>query len=146
MEWDRDKSLLLSRVCVWLFAGALAALCAGAPWLWPWLVGRPEGAAWYMAVTYITAVPAAVVLYGLHRLLQNLSAGKVFIAGNVRWLRVLSWCCIAAGLVYLAGALAGNLVLWVLAAAAAFVGLMLRVVKNVFAQAVALKEENDYTI
>ena len=84
MEWDRDKSLLLSRVCVWLFAGALAALCAGAPWLWPWLVGRPEGAAWYMAVTYITAVPAAVVLYGLHRLLQNLSAGKVFIAGNVR--------------------------------------------------------------
>ena len=51
MEWDRDKSLLLSRVCVWLFAGALAALCAGAPWLWPWLVGRPEGAAWYMAVT-----------------------------------------------------------------------------------------------
>ena len=53
MEWDRDKSLLLSRVCVWLFAGALAALCAGAPWLWPWLVGRPEGAAWYLSLIHI---------------------------------------------------------------------------------------------
>ena len=31
-------------------------------------------------------------------------------------------------------------------AAAAFVGLMLRLVKNVFAQAVAIKAENDYTI
>ena len=36
--------------------------------------------------------------------------------------------------------------LFVFAAAAAFVGLMLRVVKNVFAQAVAIKAENDYTI
>ena len=32
------------------------------------------------------------------------------------------------------------------AAAAAFIGLILRVVKNVFQQAMALKEENDYTI
>ena len=88
MEWDRDKSLLLSRVCVWLFAGALAALCAGAPWLWPWLVGRPEGAAWYMAVTYITAVPAAVVLYGLHRLLQF----KAFIQQIIAAVKALYRC------------------------------------------------------
>ena len=40
----------------------------------------------------------------------------------------------------------GLAALWVLAPAAAFVGLMVRVVKNAFAQAVAIKEENDYTI
>ena len=57
----------------------------------------------------------------------------------------MSWCCIAAGFVYFA---AGwfDWYLFVFAAAAAFVGLMLRVVKNVFAQAVAIKAENDYTI
>ena len=33
-----------------------------------------------------------------------------------------------------------------LSAAAAFVGLMLRVVKNAFAEAVNIKNENDYTI
>ena len=34
----------------------------------------------------------------------------------------------------------------IVSAAAAFVGLILRVVKNVFAEAVRLKDENDYTI
>ena len=36
--------------------------------------------------------------------------------------------------------------LCIVALAAAFFGIILRVVKNVFEQAVALQEENDYTI
>lgn len=90
-------------------------------------------------------MPAALVLLCLHRLLKNISQEDVFCEENVRHLRTMSWCCIAAGLVYFA---AGwfDWYLFVFAAAAAFVGLMLRVVKNVFAQAVAIKAENDYTI
>ena len=39
-----------------------------------------------------------------------------------------------------------SLIFLLVAAAAAFVGLILRVVKNVFEQAVTLKDENDFTI
>ena len=124
MNWTMDKSLKLSRVCVAVFSVLLAALCISGPWFWKAVLHR-ENIAWlYLAVTYSTAVPAALVLLCL---------------------RTMSWCCIAAGLVYFA---AGwfDWYLFVFAAAAAFVGLMLRVVKNVFAQAVAIKAENDYTI
>lgn len=64
---------------------------------------------------------------------------------NVSILRLLSWCCIAAGLVCLFSALY-YMPFLIVSAAAAFVGLILRVVKNVFAEAVRLKDENDYTI
>lgn len=147
MDWSKDASLYLSQLCVMVFTGLLAGLCVAAPWLWPRLVGRGAACGWYLAVTYLTALPAALVLYRLQRLLHNMGENRVFIPENVRHLRHISWLCIAAGGVYLAGALAGGLAaLWVLAPAAAFVGLMVRVVKNAFAQAVAIKEENDYTI
>lgn len=145
MNWTMDKSLKLSRVCVAVFSVLLAALCISGPWFWKAVLHR-ENIAWlYLAVTYSTAVPAALVLLCLHRLLKNISQEDVFCEENVWHLRTMSWCCIAAGLVYFA---AGwfDWYLFVFAAAAAFVGLMLRVVKNVFAQAVAIKAENDYTI
>lgn len=145
MNWTMDKSLKLSRVCVAVFSVLLAALCISGPWFWKAVLHR-ENIAWlYLAVTYSSAVPAALVLLCLHRLLKNISQEDVFCEENVWHLRTMSWCCIAAGLVYFA---AGwfDWYLFVFAAAAAFVGLMLRVVKNVFAQAVAIKAENDYTI
>ena len=123
MNWTMDKSLKLSRLCVAVFSALLAALCISGPWFWKAVLYR-ESIAWlYLAVTYSSAVPAALVLFCLHRLLKNISAEDVFCEENVRHLRTMSF-----------------------AAAAAFVGLMLRVVKNVFAQAVAIKNENDYTI
>lgn len=147
MEQRKDAGLRLSQLCVLVFAGVLAALCAAAPWLWPRLVGRGAACRWYLAVTYLTALPAALVLRRLHRLLANIAGGQVFVGENVRHLGHISRLCLAAACVYLAGALAGGLAaLWVLAPAAAFVGLMVHVVKDVFAQAVAIKEENDYTI
>ena len=105
-----------------------------------------ENIAWlYLAVTYSTAVPAALVLLCLHRLLKNISQEDVFCEENVRHLRTMSWCCIAAGLVYFA---AGwfDWYLFVFAAAAAFCGPDAARGENVFAQAVAIKAENDYTI
>ena len=145
MKWNNDRSLLLSRVCVWVFTVLLAALLLTAPWFWNWILWRSSVRMVYIGVTYASGVPAAVVLFCLHRLLRNISEEEVFIQENVRSLRIMSWCLIAAALVYLVG----SLFYWylvVFAAAAAFVGLILRVVKNVFAQAVELKNENDFTI
>ena len=132
MNWNKDKSVKLSKFCVCLFMLILAGVCIGAPWL-------------FLVSTYTAAVPAAAALYGLWRLLRNISEGEVFIPENVSILRLLSWCCIAAGLVCLFSALY-YMPFLIVSAAAAFVGLILRVVKNVFAEAVRLKDENDYTI
>ncbi len=147
MDWNHCKSLALSRFCVALFSLLLAGVVISAPWLWPALLRRPgEGLARiYTAVTWVSAVPAALVLWQLNRLLSCIGRGQVFTPGNTACLRTISWCCIAAGLVYLAGS-AWDGYLLILAAAAAFVGLILRVVKNVFAEAVLLKEEHDFTI
>ena len=145
MKWNNDRSLLLSRVCVWVFTVLLAALLLTAPWFWNWILWRSSVRMVYIGVTYASGVPAAVVLFCLHRLLRNISEEEVFIQENVRSLRIMSWCLMAAALVYLVGSLF-DWYLVVLAAAAAFVGLILSVVKNVFAQAVELKNENDFTI
>lgn len=145
MKWNNDRSLLLSRVCVWVFTVLLAALLLTAPWFWNWILWRSSVRMVYIGVTYASGVPAAVVLFCLHRLLRNISEEEVFIQENVCSLRIMSWCLIAAALVYLVGSLF-DWYLVVFAAAAAFVGLILRVVKNVFAQAVELKNENDFTI
>ena len=133
-----------------LFAALLAAVCLFAPELFRLLIrlrlwDQQVLLPLFLASTYTVAVPAAAALYGLWRLLKNISGGAVFVAENVAYLRLLSWCCIAAGLVCLASALY-YMPFLLLSAAAAFVGLMLRVVKNAFAEAVNIKNENDYTI
>ena len=77
--------------------------------------------------------------------LAGISLGEVFTAGNIALLRRCSWCCMIVAAICLLFTAALFYFLLV-AAAAAFIGLILRVIKNVFQQALALKEENDYTI
>lgn len=150
MNWNKDKSVMLSKCCVVFFLIVLVAVCVGAPWLFGTLIRlRVQDLSGklglFLASTYTAAVPAAVALGALWRLLHNISGGAVFIPQNVSILRLLSWCCIAAGLICLCSALY-YMPFLMISAAAAFVGLILRVVKNVFAEAVRIKDENDYTI
>lgn len=148
MNWTKNKSLLLSRICVYVFAAAYFAVCCGTPWLNRiyWYTGLIFGKVQYLAVTvYVMALPIYTALWQMHRLLGNIAAQKVFVAQNVRALRIISWACIAAGVILLLSALYA-VSFAVLAAAAFFLGVVLRVVKNVFEQAVALQTENDLTI
>lgn len=153
MNWTNDKSLKLSRFCVYLFVIILTGLVFTLPLWLPRVydfrlsTGRTLGQVrvWVMAMLAGTAVCAGFALWHLHGLLQAIARADVFCVQNVARLRALSWACLGAGLFFLTGCwYAPTLAL--LSAAAAFVGLILRVVKNVFAQAVALKKENDFTI
>ena len=150
MKWNDDKSLLLTRVRVWLSAAALVLLCVSAPWLFSWFIQKrlilpPQSRDYFLVTTYTVAVPAAVTLYMMNRLLANIRKEEVFTEKNTRYLRGMSWCCLAAGVIFLVSSFY-YLPFFALCAAAVFMALILRVIKNVFAQAEEIKKENDYTI
>ena len=150
MKWNDDKSLLLTRVCVWLSAAALVLLCVSAPWLFSWFIQKrlilpPQSRDYFLVTTYTVAVPAVVTLYMMNRLLANIRKEEVFTEKNTRYLRGMSWCCLAAGLIFLVSSFY-YLPFFALCAAAVFMARILRVIKNVFAQAEEIKKENDYTI
>jgi hypothetical protein len=78
-------------------------------------------------------------------LLDKIRKGEVFVAQNTANLRALSWCCFAVSVIFFAFGFVRS-VSFLGSFAAMFMGLILRVVKNVFAKAVELREENDGTI
>ncbi len=150
MEWNKDKSVKLSKFCVYIFAVLMVAIAISAPKLFNVLI-RLRGyylkgtLPYFLISTYTACVPATIALLGLNKLLANIEKGDVFIRENVAIMRRLSWRCITAGLIALVSCLY-YMPFLIIAAAAGFVGLILRVVKNVFAEAVELKEYNDFTI
>ncbi len=96
-------------------------------------------------IVYLAMIPAAVILIMLNRLLSNIRNEKVFERKNVSCLRIISYCCfVIAGLSLVMAY--WRLLAGVVFIAFAFVGLLLRVLKNVFEQAVVLREENDLTV
>jgi hypothetical protein len=123
---------------------ALPFLCVGG-----FFEGRAfiaaQNALLVMPAYYAFCVPAYTALVSLDRLLVAVRRGEVFSARNVRYLRTISWACFAAAGVLLASS-AVSLTFFALAIIAAFFGVVLRVVKNLFAAAVALQDENDLTI
>ena len=117
--WNSQKSLILSLICTKIA----------------------------MAMTLVAAVLLPVYLkysllmsYGPYRHISDIIPFMI-----MRYIRTISWCCfgvaaLAAGCTYYYHILA------LVAAFGAFTGLILRVVKNVFSEAVRIKSENDFTI
>lgn len=81
----------------------------------------------------------------LNKLIKNIGSEKVFIDENVKLLKILSYCCFAIAVVTLIFA-RFRILVFVITFAAAFIGLILRVIKNCFTEAIRLREENDFTI
>ncbi len=143
-----DKSILLSKVCTVLLGATLFALIVASPWSQLFSVQlhwKRLTVNWYTVSLVCFAVPAYTALFQLYRLLSNIGRGKVFVGANVRCLSILSSCCFAAAVIFFFSGFYSTS--WiVIFIAASFGGLILRVVKNVFAAAVALQNESDLTI
>ena len=153
MNWTKDKSIALSQACVVVFAALLLALDVSAVVMAPLVERRTQMFLMLVSVNHtlwtvlvsLCSVFAWPALWKLWRLLANLKAEKVFVEDNVRLLRAVSWCCVgvavscfACGFEYVP--------LFALAAAAGFMALIVRIVKNVFQQAIAMKSELDLTV
>lgn len=151
--WNESRSLCLSRVMVWVFFAALIACDIFGWWLVRFLCERLiavnhglAGGYILLGCLYACSIPAYVVLWDLHRLLKHIGGGQIFVSENVRALRRISWCCIAAALITAAAAVIEWPSLALITVAAGFMALIVRIVKNVFERAIAMKDELDLTI
>ena len=149
MRWNKDQSVVLSKACVIVFALCLLALDAGAYQIATWYVANRlqhfQLGLLLMVSIYSGSVFGWVCLYQLWRLLGSIRRGEVFVPGNVRRMRIVSWCCAGAALVSLLSAVY-YLPFAFIAVAAGFMALIVRIVKNAFQQAIAMKDELDFTV
>ena len=157
MNWTQNKSIVLSKICVFIFAilGILLNIYIHHDIKFIILrrvyipFPREELLRQYIIFTliavYIMDVLAYTALLLLYRLLCNIHKSKVFTLENVKYLRLLSWCCFIASFVCFILAFC-YLPFVLLVTGTAFMALILRVVKNVFTEAIEIKQENEYTI
>lgn len=147
-RWTAPKSLFLSRILV----KVVMLLCVAA------LFCIPICTEWYDAVSaqepiapllnvcgYLCIGIGFLAVWQLDALLRRIHAQEIFVEKNVSALRIISWCCFGIAVVLLVLSF-WRMLAFIVAFAAAFFGLIMRVLKNVFALAVELRQENDFTI
>lgn len=147
----KDKSVILTSLLVKVVYVLMAVCCVAAPFLVKrydslMVASGQESVYFPLLVTLYCAVPFGVVaLVCLDKLLGNIKREQPFIMQNVTFLRIISYCCFGEVFVFVYITILKPFAAVVMIACA-FMGLILRVVKNVFEQAVRIREENDFTI
>ncbi len=98
-----------------------------------------------LILLYTGSVPAYILLWNMHKLLSRLGKGEVFIKENVTVLGRISWCCLLAALLSLVGLYYYFSFIFVILASG-FMGLIIRIIKNIIDQTILMKDELDLTI
>ena len=157
MNWTKNKSIVLSKICVFIFAALGILLNIYIQHDIKFIIreriyipiSEQELLRQYiifnLIALYLLDILAYTALFLLYRLLCNIHKSQVFITENVKYLRLLSWCCFFVSFIFFI--LTFFYIPFVLlVVGAAFMALILRVIKNVFTEAIEIKQENEYTI
>ena len=148
-DWIESKSILLSQIGVLVFAGLLAALDIGGWWIVHWFAsqrGLSETVArGILGVLLACSVLGWLLLWAMWKLLGHLKAGRIFTPENLRLLQRISACCAGAAALCVLGCFF-YLPFLVAVAAAAFMALIVRIVRNAFQTALEMKAELDFTV
>lgn len=148
MKKKQNAALKVSIGFTAVFALALTALTFTGPWTMKWLCEITNNQLiekFILGITYL-AIPAgwgAIII--LFKLLINIDKGIVFDKRNTKMLNILSWLCLYVGF------LSGFAIRWyipfvVVSVSALFIGLIVRVVRNIIGEAIIIKDENDLTV
>ena len=143
---NKVSSALTMALAVLFFAGLIGCAVGIVPYLNT--VGDTIEAAdrpVIIGIGYAVLVLAARAYGLLIALRRRVQKEAVFTAESVALLRGISWCCVAAGALFV---WLGSyfLLSYAVAFVAVLVGICLRVVKNVIAEATEIKSENDLTV
>ena len=149
-HWNDRKSITLTRVVVAAAILGSAIMTISGPWLTRWMVTAnalpPRTGPVLLVLGYLCAVLAFGMLFSLYKFLRRIEAGQIFVPANVTALRRISWCCVGAAVLCLPAGVGIYLPFAFFGVAAAFMALIVRVLKNAFEQAVRMKDELDLTI
>ena len=151
--WSGKQSLMLSKVLMYALFAMLTVNFLLIPIISKWYGEITTGTGIINADTFI---PVCIMLYicnvfgviatnSVRVLLNNIGSNIIFVDENTKCLRIISWCCIAAGMTFLFFSL-WRFVFGLASFFAFFMGCIMRVLKNVFEKAVEIKSENDFTI
>ena len=145
----KNKAVKLSLAAVVFFLIAAVGLAVAMPWLARWYMElrhvRDSGRIAILAAYYGCLPFALLAQICLLKLLWNIRDDKVFSKENSRLMAIVSWCCAAVAAVTLA-CCRWYPPLGFVTVSMAFIFLIVRVVRNCFIAATALKEENSLTI
>ncbi|MBQ8028983.1 MAG: DUF2975 domain-containing protein [Clostridia bacterium] len=147
MKYTSLSSAKLTLAITYFFCGLLIFLLVFAKPLVDWFFGlnRPEHSLTVLVSFYICSASAVLALLNIIKLLKNIIKGEIFSEKNVSSLRILSWCCMFVSFVcFVSGFF--YVPMWIFSLGAAFMMLILRVLKNVMAKATEIKNENELTI
>ena len=147
---SKNASVTLSLICCGIgFLGLAATAVALAILLSrgeTFLFGEGTARKWMALRYFLLLIPVGVANGFLVKLLLLVKKHLVFTDPAVSCLRTISWCCFIEAVLCLLTTKVFVLAHFAAAFVAGFLGLVLRVVKNVIEEAVALKAENDFTI
>ncbi len=146
--WNKDKSIILSQILIKVCYVGIVVCAILAPNLVGLYEERTgiEGLYTPLLATLMCCVPPGIIaLVCLDVLLWNIQKNRAFIEQNVKMLRAISYCCFCVAVIFIYFAVLRPFA-FVIVFAAGFFGIILRVVKNCFQQAIAIREENDFTI
>ncbi|MBO4412377.1 MAG: DUF2975 domain-containing protein [Lachnospiraceae bacterium] len=150
MKWNNNQSIILTQVLLILFAIALLALDIFMQPVLNWyLMLRNIGdLSLKVAMTitlYVSSAFVWLILIEMWILLRNLQKGRVFVEQNVTILRIVSYGFVALAISTFVGGFF-YVPFFFVTVAAVFLTLIVRIVKNAFAEAVQMKSELDLTI
>ena len=139
-------------LCIWVtrvFMLILVAALFLMPAIVRWYTGlralTENAAAVLLGAFYICAVPAALALFAIHRLLGNIRQDRVFLSENARLVAQVGLCCAAVCLITGAAGIVYPALLFI-ALLMLFLCLLMNVISSMLSAAAHLREENELTI
>ena len=148
-NWNKDKSILLTQVLMVIFAVFLLALDIGAYWIVKWFLlnwlHHDYEAIMMMITVYACSFYGWIFLIQFWFLLESVKRGEIFTIENVLRLRNVSWSCAGTAVVSAVAAVYYLPFLFI-TLGGAIATITLRIVKNLFEQAIAMKSELDLTV
>lgn len=149
MKWTDQHSIRLTKWSIYVLGIIMVAAMIFMKQLLTFISIVPtieEHQIWYFGVSLeLCLAVGLVILFFLYCLIQNINNNETFTEENIHYLRRISWLCVVETVICLGSA--WYYAPWLISAGIAlFLGLIIRVIKNVFCQAYLIKEENDFTI
>ena len=149
MQWTDKQSIRLSTGCIYVLGLMIFLVMVFiSPFIdviVPAQMVTSVNRLYFMVTLELCLGTGLFILFLLHKLIQNIEKEEIFTQQNIQVLRIASWLCFVEAVILLISA--SYYFPWLfVAGVAAFVGVIVRIIKNVFCQAQLIKEENDFTI